>query len=269
MPNNIREKIKNNAYDAIMITAGAGMGVDSGLPDFRGNEGFWKAYPAIAKRQVSFEDMANPTWFEQDPRFAWGFYGHRLNLYREVIPHNGFKVLLDYFAENDLPYFVVTSNVDGAFQKAGFSSDNIKEIHGTINKNQCTSCGEVWDNDSFVPEIDQDELLLKNDLPECKACGSVARPNILMFGDGMWNDLNTYEQEKKLKKFLSQGYKNILVVEIGAGIAIPSIRRFSEQLFFSDPFIDLIRINPAHPDGPVAALSLRTGALESLEKLFT
>ena len=47
-------------YDALIITAGAGMGVDSGLPDFRGTEGFWKAYPVIKDLGYSFSEMANP-----------------------------------------------------------------------------------------------------------------------------------------------------------------------------------------------------------------
>ncbi len=46
--------------DAVIITAGAGMGVDSGLPDFRGDLGFWKAYPLLRDKNLSFEDMANP-----------------------------------------------------------------------------------------------------------------------------------------------------------------------------------------------------------------
>ena len=75
----------------LYITAGAGMGVDSGLPDFRGDEGFWRAYPAF--RGQSFQDMANPRWFLEDPAKAWGFYGHRLNLYRSTQPHEGFAVL--------------------------------------------------------------------------------------------------------------------------------------------------------------------------------
>ncbi len=72
---------------AVMITAGAGMGVDSGLPDFRGNEGFWRAYPPMKKLGISFVEMANPQWFRADPELAWGFYGHRLNLYWETAPH--------------------------------------------------------------------------------------------------------------------------------------------------------------------------------------
>ena len=64
---------------SMVITAGAGMGVDSGLPDFRGDEGFWAYYPSLYGH--SFADMANPKWFEEDPYLAWGFYGHRQNLY--------------------------------------------------------------------------------------------------------------------------------------------------------------------------------------------
>ena len=46
--------------DGLLITAGAGIGVDSGLPDFRGREGFWRAYPALRRQGLSFEEMANP-----------------------------------------------------------------------------------------------------------------------------------------------------------------------------------------------------------------
>jgi hypothetical protein len=66
--------------DALLIGAGAGMGVDSGLPDFRGPEGFWKAYPPFRGRQ--FSELSTPHWFRTDPGLAWGFFGHRLNRYR-------------------------------------------------------------------------------------------------------------------------------------------------------------------------------------------
>src|SRR4028118_1532836 len=82
--------------DALLITAGAGMGVDSGLPDFRGNEGFWKAYPPLQRLGISFVEMANPRWFHDDPHLAWGFYGHRLQLYRDTTPHQGFPILLEW-----------------------------------------------------------------------------------------------------------------------------------------------------------------------------
>src|SRR6187402_2067468 len=58
--------------DALLIGAGAGMGVDSGLPDFRGPEGFWKAYPPYRALGLRFEELASPHWFERDPPLAWG-----------------------------------------------------------------------------------------------------------------------------------------------------------------------------------------------------
>ena len=67
--------------EVFIVTAGAGMGVDSGLPDFRGNKGFWNAYPAYESLGLSFEECANPMHFAMNPEFGWGFYGHRTNLY--------------------------------------------------------------------------------------------------------------------------------------------------------------------------------------------
>ena len=133
--------------DALLITAGAGMGVDSGLPDFRGSEGFWKAYPIIAKLGLSFSEMANPAWFKKDPALAWAFYGHRLNLYRRTVPHAGFQTLLATAAQKPQGYFIFTSNVDGHFQKAGFAADRIVECHGSIHHLQCAaSCtDEIWE----------------------------------------------------------------------------------------------------------------------------
>src|SRR6516164_1681415 len=119
----IGDKLKRAAEaikdaDALLISAGAGMGLDSGLPDFRGTQGFWRAYPAIAKLGLSFEEMANPAWFREDPALAWAFYGHRLNLYRDTAPHAGFSRLLEIGKSKPHGYFVFTSNVDGHFQRA-------------------------------------------------------------------------------------------------------------------------------------------------------
>ena len=102
--------------EAILITAGAGIGVDSGLPDFRGDEGFWKAYPPIAKLGIGFSSMANPVWFDKDPFFAWGFYGHRLNLYRNTIPHEGFKLLFELVKSKNNNYFIPPARKTSSFR---------------------------------------------------------------------------------------------------------------------------------------------------------
>src|SRR5436305_9091673 len=108
------------AADALLIGAGAGMGVDSGLPDFRGTQGFWRAYPPYAKLNLDFVSLANPMWFATDPALAWGFYGHRLNLYRRTRPHEGFAILLRWAGRIPHGAFVFTSNIAGHFQRSGF-----------------------------------------------------------------------------------------------------------------------------------------------------
>ena len=155
--------------EAILIGAGAGMGCDSGLPDFRGPEGFWKAYPPYAKLGLSFLDMANAALFSDAPRMAWGFYGHRLNLYRKTVPHRGFATLLEWGTR--MPTFVYTSNVDGQFQKAGF--EHVDEGHGSIHRMQCTArCGVgVFSADPYEVVIDEDTMRAVGPLPACPSAG--------------------------------------------------------------------------------------------------
>src|ERR1700739_1568777 len=118
--------------DALLVTAGAGMGVDSGLPDFRGNAGLWRAYPGLAEAKRDFQSISNPRAFEDEPELAWGFYGHRLRLYRETEPHPGFAILKRWGERAERGAFVFTSNVDGHFQRAGFVEDRIEEHHGSV-----------------------------------------------------------------------------------------------------------------------------------------
>ncbi len=150
---------------AILITAGAGIGVDSGLPDFRGPEGFWRAYPPLKKLGLTLPEMSTPRWFWNDPKFAWGFFGHRIKLYRETNPHNGFNILKKWAESKSNRYFVYTSNVDGHFQKAGFPSEKVVECHGSLNFLQCVSGrGSIWPND-LTFDIDDSTLTLSSLLP--------------------------------------------------------------------------------------------------------
>ncbi len=119
------------------------MGVDSGLPDFRGNEGFWNEYPSLKNENISFEELANPTLFENDPTRAWGFYGHRYFLYKNTQPHDGFNLLKKWTTSKNKSSFIFTTNVDGHFQKAGFKNEQIYECHGSINFLQVS---KMWNN---------------------------------------------------------------------------------------------------------------------------
>jgi len=226
--------------DGLLITAGAGMGIDSGLPDFRGPEGFWRAYPALGKARMMFEEIACPDAFVQDAELAWGFYAHRLNLYRRTEPHGGFAVLREVAERLLHGAFVFTSNVDGQFQKAGFAEDRIVECHGSLHHLQCFhDCqGRVWSAREFLPEVDEPSCRLASPLPHCPRCGALARPNVLMFGDWNWQSSRTEAQRARLEEWLSWVERPV-VVEIGAGTAIPTVRWFGEMRG-----VPLIRLNP-------------------------
>lgn len=120
--------------DAIIITAGAGMGVDSGLPDFRGNEGFWRAYPVAKRVGLRFEEMANPKRFETHPAFGWGFYGHRLNLYRNTTPHLGFQILLDIAKEKGERPLKFPCHPDRITNSKGMTNEQIRLHKNALNQ---------------------------------------------------------------------------------------------------------------------------------------
>lgn len=256
--------------EVFIITAGAGMGVDSGLPDFRGDRGFWQAYPPYARLGVSFVDCANPQHFERDPSFGWGFYGHRTNLYRDTVPHEGFHIIRRWIEGSRADYFVVTSNVDGQFQKAGYADNRMLEVHGSIHWLQCTKpcCYDIWKNDEILT-IDE-QTMRSREVPRCRHCGEVSRPNILMFGDWSWLPDRTRNQEHHFDRFIEEhADKRIAVIEMGAGSAIPTIRATSERIGWNLEKATVIRINPREPDIKAPHISMPCGALEGLRNIDT
>lgn len=255
--------------EVFIITAGAGMGVDSGLPDFRGDRGFWNAYPAYSRLGLSFIDCANPRHFADDPAFGWGFYGHRTNLYRDTVPHAGFHIMQKWIERNSADYFVITSNVDGQFQKAGYAEDRILEVHGSIHRLQCQTpcCSAIWPNDEVI-RIDGRTMRATPPLPRCAGCGTVSRPNILMFGDWAWLPDRTRIQEHAFDRFMTANAdRRIAVIEMGAGSAIPTIRATSERIGWSCEHAGVIRINPREADIKAPHISMPCGALEGLQKI--
>ncbi|QDU31481.1 NAD-dependent protein deacetylase [Anatilimnocola aggregata] len=250
--------------DALLIGAGAGMGVDSGLPDFRGSEGFWKAYPPFHGR--SFAALSTPHWFRTDSQLAWGFFGHRYQLYRDTRPHAGFEILRQWCERREHRYFVFTSNVDGHFQRAGFPEERVLERHGSIQHLQCTQpCASViWPaGDALHFEIDPATIRTGSELPRCPHCHELARPNILMFDDYDWLPARCEAQYQRYATWLEQvAGQQLVAIEFGAGLAIPTVRRECERWCTT-----LIRVNPREAEVPTGGISLPLGALEAIHEI--
>ena len=243
------------------------MGVDSGLPTFRDDHGFWRAYPPFKQLGVRFADLATPACFVTDPTLAWGFYGHRLDLYRRANPHFGFEVLWCWGSALLSGVGVFTSNVDGLFHRAGFGL--VAEVHGSIHHLQCVQpCSDdVWPADDLAVEIDPHSMRAIGRLPNCRNCGGLARPNVLMFGDSGWVGTRSWDALDALKAWRrSLRDATLVVVEVGAGSTVQTVRQYAEESSRANGA--LIRINPQDPeihDG--RGISLRLGAVDALNAI--
>jgi NAD-dependent SIR2 family protein deacetylase len=255
--------------DALVIAAGAGLGVDSGLPDFRGHEGLWSSHTAPAGAHLEFRDVANPKTFLSDPAMAWGLFGHNLSMYRKTQPHAGYGILKIWSGRAYLGARIFTSNVDGQFQKAGFLPKQMHECHGSIHHLQCIEpCKSgVWSADAFSTLLVQENCLLLNEPPKCPVCGGLARPNILMFGDSGWlSDREQMQSRAKAKWFrrLAAIEANAVVIEIGAGSARTYVRHFSDAVSWKYG-ARMIRINPRESEVPCSDdVGITAEALEAL-----
>jgi NAD-dependent SIR2 family protein deacetylase len=246
--------------DVFIITAGAGIGVDSGLPDFRGKNGLYR----VQENQTKQKDFVN------NPQEAWYYYGNRFNLYQATIPHQGFYQLLE-IARQKKDYYIYTSNIDEHFQKAGFDTNKIEECHGSLfNWQCCVDCqGKIWRAD--CQEIKINEQSKEADtFPICRDCGKPARPNVMMFGDRHWNPIFSknqgVENNYRLKDLENKGYK-FVIVEIGAGLAVPTVRREGEKLAQKYK-TTLIRINPNDTFIEDKHISIALNAKEAIQAIY-
>jgi len=263
---------------ALLLTSGAGLGVDSGLPDFRGPEGFWKAYPPMKKLGLQFPMMSNPKWFGTDPAFAWGFWGHRYKLYTSAAPHEGYDIMLRLAQKMEHEYFVFTSNVDGHWIKSGTPPEKVFECHGSIHYLQCVNeCSDIWPSSESLGGliVDESSFRAQAPLPCCKSCSSLARPNVVMFDDFTVLHKRLDQQVTNYKKWVkslkeSKSVK-LVVIEIGAGEAVPTVRYQSEMM--ADQFSgQLIRINPRDTKIPHISggphISIPMGGMNAMKKIL-
>lgn len=249
----MQDKIKKLWEDAegIVVLAGAGMGVDSGLPDFRGKTGLW------TEAKSNFLKYSTAKAFDDDPVTAWNFYITRINQYSDVAPHRGFTDLLNLFKKHNKDYFVVTSNVDGHFQKSGYDPALIHEIHGDLLHAQCVnSCRRVV---YPMPKF-SGEVIKIDDIPTCPNCKHVLRPHVLLFSDPWFNWQNV---DRGLDRYDAWMLKklNIIGIEIGAGTVVPSIRYFSNERTTAIIRINLYESDVDRPQD----IAIAAGAVDGID----
>src|SRR5262249_47527070 len=143
------------------------------------------------------------------------------------------------------------------------------EVHGTIEWLQCTrSCGAgIFSAEGCTPDIDESTMRAREPLPACPSCGALARPNILMFNDGDWDYSRAFKGEERFNRWL-RGIvgKRLVIVECGAGTAVPTVRYLCEHMARTHPG-RLIRINIREPQVPRDGIGLASEALATLRAI--
>jgi NAD-dependent deacetylase len=149
----------------IVVLTGAGVSTESGLKDFRSEDGVFKGSKPI-------ETYLSRPYFNRNPQKFWKHYKDifQLTALDSYEPNAGHLFLAELEGQGK-DITIITQNVDGLHQRAG--SRNVIEVHGTVTKAACPNCGKFYE---FTH-------VLENDVPACLECGNVLSPGIVLYGD--------------------------------------------------------------------------------------
>lgn len=150
----------------IVALTGAGISAESGVPTFRGEGGLWRGRRA--------QDLATPEAFQRDPAQVWAFYHYRRQLVHSCHPNPAHVALAEIESRLGNHFSIITQNIDGLHHLAG--NQNLIELHGSLWQIKCGYCQQSWPDRKIYPE---------HELPVCPACGQLARPDVVWFGEGL------------------------------------------------------------------------------------
>lgn len=168
----LKEIIKET--DNIVFFGGAGVSTESGIPDFRSQDGLYNQ-----KYKYPPEQIVSHTFLTRKPEEFYEFYKDRM-IYQGAKPNKAHLKLAQWEKEGKLKA-VVTQNIDGLHQAAG--SKNVLELHGSTLRNYCLKCGKHYDIDYVINS--------ETTIPYCE-CGGMVRPDVVLYEEGL--DMNVIEQ---------------------------------------------------------------------------
>lgn len=172
--NSLKDLIAN--HNNIVFFGGAGVSTESNIPDFRSSTGL---FSQKLNKQFTAEQLVSHTFFVRYPEEFFEFYKDKL-IYPNAKPNNA-HIALAKLEEMGKLKAVITQNIDGLHQMAG--SKNVLELHGSVHRNYCTKCGKFFDLESM--------LNLGGNIPYCDNCGSIVKPDVLLYEEALDSDVIT------------------------------------------------------------------------------
>lgn len=200
-----------NGVDGLVLwLTGAGISAESGVPTFRGEEGYWR----VGSRNYQAQEMATRQAFREMPGEVWAWYLYRRGVCRLAEPNLAHRALAASEERLGDRFLLVTQNVDGLHLRAGNTVDRTYQIHGNIDFMRCV--GECLPAPIPVPDaIDafwqrgRPLTELERDVLRCPSCGSPTRPHVL------WFDESYDEQNFRFQSALDGAERASLVIVVG------------------------------------------------------
>lgn len=178
----ILEEVKEKRGNITVLT-GAGISAESGIPTFRGREGYW----TVGSKEYHPQEMATLYMFQQHPYEVWQWYLYRKTICAEASPnaaHLAVAALEQVLGDR---FCLITQNVDGLHLRAGNSLSRTYQIHGNINFMRCAEeCNDaVFPVPAEIPAKTKEATLTAAEkrLLVCPACGAISRPHVLWFDE--------------------------------------------------------------------------------------
>ncbi|HEX9184459.1 MAG TPA: Sir2 family NAD-dependent protein deacetylase [Burkholderiales bacterium] len=159
-----------NAAQRVVALTGAGISTDSGIPDFRGPQGVWTKNPKAEK-------LSDIRYYMSDPevrRLSW--QSRLANPAWSARPNSGHLALVELERRGKL-HALITQNIDELHQQAGNSPEKVIEVHGTLRKVVCMSCGERAPMEKALARVRAGE-----EDPPCRTCGGILKSATISFG---------------------------------------------------------------------------------------
>jgi NAD-dependent protein deacetylase/lipoamidase len=197
----------------VLVLTGAGVSAESGIPTFRGKDGYW--------RNLDPAKLATPEAFARDPQLVWEWYRERRQRIRNARPNAAHEAIAR-LADQTEEFLLVTQNVDDLHARAGIPAEKMVRIHGNIFITRCSRCdwrAELCDAETnnirghtglagARPSTAGNELEEAEDsLPTCPECHALLRPGVVWFGEQLpWNEL------QRVESYLDGGACDVVIV---------------------------------------------------------
>ncbi len=230
----------------VLIFSGAGLSVESGIPDFRSPGGLWEKYDPsdfYYDRLLSDEKVRERYW-----QMSMEFYA----LMKDAVPHRGYLAIKNLEDMNKL-LAIITQNVDHLHQKAGNSPDKIIELHGTAFFVSCLKCGKRYTRDAV-------ELRIKDGVkvPYCDVCSGILKPDTISFGQSMPAD--------KLSDSFKYANECDLCIVLGSSLVVYPAASIPEKAVENGAKLMIVNRDSTHLD-PLAELVIHdslSGVLDNI-----